>query len=127
MVRLALWGGPGKKVQEKAPSEKLLEREKAGQPEGQVLEEQGEQKEAVLAPLELQVSPEQEVGLPAPEFVVAMSPLCLPMNELPSGPVQRVPPFLRWQPAFSGHFRLAYFSFELLNRNTPGSRISAKG
>ena len=43
MVQLVLWVEPGRKVQEKAPSEKPLEREKAAQSERQVLEDQEQQ------------------------------------------------------------------------------------
>jgi hypothetical protein len=96
--------------------------------EEQVLEEQGEQRqEEVLEPLEFQVSPEQEAGLSAPEFGVALFPLCFLMNEIPSGPECQLSLVLGWQPVFFGYFRLPYFSFETLRRNNPKARSSVKG
>jgi hypothetical protein len=66
----------------------------------------------VLAPLELQVSPEQGAGPPLPEFEVVLSLFLLPMNEIPSGPEQQLSSVLGWWPAFFGYFRSPYFSFE---------------
>jgi hypothetical protein len=59
VVQLVLWVEPGKKVEEKAVRGRQPEQEEAVEREKQVLEDQGEQEqEEVLAPLELQVSPE---------------------------------------------------------------------
>jgi hypothetical protein len=118
VVQLALWVEPGKaeekSVQGKLPEqEEAVELQEAVEREEQVLEEQGEQRqEEVLEPLEFQVSPEQEVGLSVPEFGVALSPLCLLMNEIPSRPEQQLSPVLGWRPVFFEYFRLPYFSFE---------------
>jgi len=106
------------KAEKKSVQGKLSEQEEAVELkegvelEEQVLEEREEQRqEEVVAPLELQVSPEQEAKLPVPEFAGALSPLCLPMKEIPSGPEQQLLPVLGWRPVFFGYFRLPYFSF----------------